>query len=434
MQLSRATRNAIGSHGPAPAPAATPGPGRGAASRKRRAAAPAPLAPAAARQRAARSQVSPAPSASPRRASAPPAAIADAARQYTGAFSGALNNLSEQQQRVADVASRRRADAERYAAYVMGQQGTVAAAAAKADQDALQNIQNVQGAAAANIQALEARQAAQNEAQGVGAPTAQMRAGLADDANRTQMLLGAAGTRQATLGNANVGRAQFLTAAAQANMLAHQRAISGDEFDQQSALGREKTGVLVTKTQESLASKRAQQAAAADVQQAMIDAESDAADRASREGIASAGLSTRERIEQAKIENQQLQGRANRRVRLKTAKAAGKAGGISPSEQRQRGDSAQGLIDQAAAATGRARELARDKPKIDLATREPIPGETRPGKTPTQVRAKLYEDYPGISAVAVEAAIDAAFPTNAKARKRNRALFKRELARRKRGQ
>ncbi len=436
MNLGKNTKIGIRRKAPAPSPkpASTPLRHSGGTTQRPSPQRPAPARTSPARAAAAREQsTASAPGARPR---SQPGAVASAARQYTGAFSGALNNLSEQEQRVADVANRRRADTERYSAYVMGQQGTIAAAAAQADQQALKNVQSVQGAAHANIQSLQTQQAAQNEAQGVGAPTAQMRAGLVDDANRTQMMLGAAGTRQATVGNANVGRAQFLQAAALANMNAHKRAISGEEFEQQSAIGREKTGVLTMKTQESLASKRAQQAAAAEIESARIDADTDAENRASRERIAGANISSRERLTEAQIANSALQGRANRRLRRKEAAAGGKGGGISPSEQRQRGDSARGLIDAAAQATGRARDLARSREAVDKNTGLVIEGERRPGKTPTQVRARLYEDYPGISAAAVEAAIDAAFPTygTPAQRKKRRARFEQELRRRKSGQ
>lgn len=432
MQLGNA--NISGGMKPVPQPASTPLRHRTSTdAAPRRSPAPRRSTPSpSVRKRAASAQARPAAPAEPRRAS--PQAVASAARQYTGAFSGALNNLSEQEQRVADVASRRRADAERYTAFVMGQQGTVAAAAASADQQALANIQSVQGATQSNMMAIQGGMQSQRAAQGLdGSVPYQQLAGVVDDQNRTQMLLGAAGTKQAVLGNANRGRAQFLQAAALANMNAHQRAISGEEFEQQSAIGREKTGVLTMKTQENLASRRAAAAAQADIESAQIGAESDAADRASRESIAGAGLASRESIAAANRENSALQGRANRRARLKAARAKGsKGGGVSAAETRQRGDSAASLIDEAAQATARARDLARAKPSIGADGR-PIEGEKRPGKTVAQTRARLYEDYPGISAVAVEAAIDAVFPQSAARRRRTRAQFKKELTRRKRG-
>lgn len=353
------------------------------------------VAPAdARRQQAARAAAAPAPAA--RRPA--PAAVATAAQRYTGAFSGALNNLDEQEQRVHDVASRRRADAEKYAAYVMGQQGTVAAAAATADQQAFDNIRNVQASTQYGLMEIQGNLSKQREAQGLGGPVpAQQLAGVVGDATRAQQLLGAAGTQQAVVGNANKGRAQFLAAAAQANMLAHQRAISGDEFEQSSAIGREKTGVLTTKTQETLASKRAAQAAAADVASAEIAAQSDAADRASRESIASSRNATSAEIANARISSSEQEGRKGRQARLKQARigAASRATAASKTSAKasaadKRRATEDGVKVRTAGAD--ARTLINSQiPVRDPKTGKPT-GKTRK-PTEAEVRAKMRDRY-----------------------------------------
>lgn len=336
---------------------------------------------------------------SPRRPSAPAApAVAEAARRNVGAFSGALNNLDDQQQRVNDVAARRSSDAAEYAAYVMGQQGTVAAAAAKADQQALANIQSVQGATQANLESIQGGLAGARAAQGIsGAVPSQQLAPVAGEATRIQQLLGAAGTQQAVIGNANVGRAQFLTAAAQANMLAHQRSIAGDAFNQTSEIGAKKTDVLMTKTQEALATKRAQQAAAAEIASAQIDAQNDAADRASREAIAADRTGASRDIAGARIASSERQGSLSRQARLKqtriqaNARIKGSKKGETPAQKAKR---EQQGVDVRTAGADANTLINAQIPVRDPKTGKPT-GKTRK-PTEAEVRAKIRDRYDDI--------------------------------------
>lgn len=263
--------------------------------------------------------------------------------RFTGIMAAPLNELSAAEQRARDVGARRQADAKQYAAYVMGQQGSIQAAAVKQDQAAARAHQGIQtGTNAANMQLQSAMQA-QRAAQGLDGPApAQQLAGMVDVSQRTNTILGGMGQHLNTRADANKGRASFLREAARANLLANQRAIAGDEFNQVSDIRREKVGLLGQKEQIISAERQAAAQAAADVQEAQIAAEQKAADRASREAIAQGATGTRLAIAQAQLENSALQGRANRRVRLKTAQLGAKAQGyVSPADQRRRNTSVQ---------------------------------------------------------------------------------------------
>src|SRR3954471_2334350 len=166
--------------------------------------------PAAAVKAVAAKQAAPKPA-----ATAPP--VQQAARRATGAYSGALNNLSDQQARVQAVGARRQADADKYAAYVMGQQGAIAAAAHKQDQETLGLDAAVQKATLDSQLKIGGQLTAQRATAGATGPVPlQQFSGLVDDQQRAQALLGAVTQQQADKTNTNAGKAQFLQAAAQA--------------------------------------------------------------------------------------------------------------------------------------------------------------------------------------------------------------------------
>ncbi len=332
------------------------------------------------------------------------AAVADAARQrYSGAYSGALNNLDDAEQRVAAVARRRQQDAQQYAAYVLGQQGSIAAASAAADQKSLDQHGAIQQAALQGSQALQqSLQDRRNEAAGVGRGTnaggggptpvpAQQLSGLVDEQTRTQQLLAASGGQQADAANTNQGRAAFLAAAAKQQLAANQRAIAGDEFDQTSGIRREKTGVLSAKTESTQADKRAAGAAAASIVEAQMRAQAAADDRASREAISSNSLLSRKEIAAAQISNAQLQGRANRRTRIKTAGITAAAGGyVTPAERRRRNVAISNVKDNLERATQRAGQLMSLAGKVDPSTGKPN------NITPDILRADIMRTNPDV--------------------------------------
>lgn len=272
-----------------------------------------------------------------------------AVRQYTGMMAAPLNELSAAEQRVRDVGARRQADAKQYAAYVMGQQGSIQAASTLNDERALAQTVAVQGAAAgANAKGLAALAAAR-QAQGISGPVpAQQLGGVVDEQARSNLLLASSSQRMADRTDTNRGKAGFLAAAAQQQMMANQRAIAGDEFNQTSSIRREKVGLLGQRDQMKAEQQNAKAAAAADIMEAQIRAAESAADRSSRESIANTQASSREAVAGANIElRRQLnesdqafdarQGRANRRVRLATSNTAAKAAGyVSPADQRRR--------------------------------------------------------------------------------------------------
>ncbi len=298
----------------------------------------------------------------PTTAAAPrPAAQRAAVEQYTGVMAAPLNELSSAEQRARDVAARRQSDAQQYAAYVMGQQGSIQAAAVKQDQAAAKAHAGIQtGTNAANMQ-LQAGLQAQRAAQGLtGAVPAQQLAGTVDAAQRTNTILGGMGQHLNTQADANQGRAAFLKVAAQQQLMANQRAIAGDEFNQVSDIRREKVGLLSQKEQLIAQQQQAEAAAAADIAEAEMRANDAAADRASRETIAAGATDTRRDIASAQLSNAQLQGRANRRVRLKAAEMGARANGyVSPADQRRRNTSVSKAEDMRAEAVRHAREAVK---------------------------------------------------------------------------
>lgn len=219
-----------------------------------------------------------------------------AQKAATGPYAAALNNNSEAEQRARDVASRRQSDNAAYTAYVMGQQGKLAAAGMAADQHAAQQTAGVQAATLQGNAGLGRGLQAARAAQGIaGTVPSQQVAGLADDAARQNLILGAATQRSVDRSGTNAGKAGFVQAAALANMNAHSRAIAGDEFDQTSRIRQERTGLLADEANATMQQRAAEAQAAADVRQAELAAQSRDADRASREDIAGAQLDARQR-------------------------------------------------------------------------------------------------------------------------------------------
>lgn len=261
-------------------------------------------------------------------------ALAQAAAKYTGAFSGALNELDAASQRNRDVAARRQADNAKYQAYVLGQQGSIAAAGQAADDKAIQQSGMVQAATAGFTGAIGKGMQSARAAQGIGGgvPLQQL-AGPADDATRLQGVLGAGTQQLADRANTNRGKAGFLAAAAQAALLANQRAIAGDEFQNESSIRRDKVDVLNQRTQSKITDRRQAASDAAAAQAAQAAAASDAADRASRESIAAASIGSRENIASANRAN----ARTLANIRAKDAggktTAAGRAARVKANAQ-----------------------------------------------------------------------------------------------------
>lgn len=318
-----------------------------------------------------------------------------AVQRYTGVMAAPLNELSDAEQRAHDVAARRQADAQQYASYVMGQQGAIQAAAIKQDQANMRAHQGIQtGTVAANMQLQGALQQ-QRAAQGIaGAVPAQQLNPLVDESVRTNTILGGMGQHLNTRADVNQGRAAFLKAAAQAQMMANQRGIAGDEFNQVSDIRREKVGVLGQREQVISSERQAAAQAAADVQEAKIRADEQAADRASRESIAQNAVGTRRDIASAQLQNSALQGRANRRVRLKTAALGARAQGyVSPADKRRRATS----VRKAETQRGAAVELATQAVKLG--------GVTNPRDVRAYLNSKMKGLPPEIQDYALAAAL-----------------------------
>lgn len=346
-------------------------------------------------------------------------AVRAAAKTYTGAYSGALNNLSEAEQRVHDVAARRSSDADQYQAYVLGKQGSIASAAQAADDKALADTGRVQAQTTAAQLAVQQGLQTSRAANGVaGAVPAQQLSGVSDQQLRTQALLGAARSQQADSANTNRGKAGFLAAAANAALLANKRAIAGDEFQQADAIGREKTGILVQKTEGARADKNAAAAAAADVARAQIAADQSAADRSSREAIASNSAATQADIANARINAAASEGVANRSTRVRTAEISAQGGSlggyVKPAELRRRRTAVSTVESQYDKGSARARTVSegskalgkpltpalirhaldRDFPKMPKEVRERIVAETfkrEPGRAPKGSAKKRYD-------------------------------------------
>lgn len=266
------------------------------------------------------------------------APVQQAARRETGAYSGALNNLSDQQARVQAVGARRQADADKYAAYVMGQQGAIAAAAHKQDQQTLGLDMAVQKATLDSQLKIGGQLTAQRAAAGGTGPVPlQQFSGLVDDQQRSQALLGAVTQQQADKTNTNAGKAGFLQAAAQAGLLANKRAIAGDQYNQESDIGRQRTDVLMRRTESAQADKRASASAAASAASAQLAHEDRMAALSQSAANADANRANSNAQLGARLDAQATQGRANRRVRLKTAATGAAAMGyVTPAEQKRR--------------------------------------------------------------------------------------------------
>lgn len=264
--------------------------------------------------------------------------VKQAAQKAASPYAAPLANLDAAAQRERDVAARRQADNQAYTAWTIGQQGKLAAIGQAADQHAMQQTAGVQAATLQGNAGLGRGLQAARQAQGItGTVPSQQVAGLADDAARQNLILGAATQRSADRSNTNVGKAGFVQAAAMANMNAHSRAIAGDEFDRTSAIRREKTGLLADEANATMQQRAAEAAARADVAKAEIAAASRDADRASREGIAGAQIDARQRENESDRDFRARQNRANRKVRLRTSQITAAAGGyVAPAEQKRR--------------------------------------------------------------------------------------------------
>lgn len=322
--------------------------------------------PAAAPKLAIKKAAAPAPT-----APAANPAIAAAAKQYSGAYSGALNNVSDQERRVRDVGARRQNDAKLYAAWVMGKQGAIQAASQAADDKSLQQHVGLQAATAIAQQRLQAGLQTQRDAQagagvgiqgnplaqagmgspygggpgagaavpggGAGAVPAQQLSPVVDAQTRTQSLLGNVGQQQADRANTNRGKAGFLAAAAQAQLAATQRGIEGDTFNQLTTLGGQKTDLLSRRTDAAMADRRARDAAASDAANAQLAHEDRLAAIQNTAAIAGSNQDLRRELSANELGVRQREGRANRRVRLKTsATGAAALGYVSPADQRRR--------------------------------------------------------------------------------------------------
>lgn len=272
------------------------------------------------------------------------AAKAQAPKPATGAYSGALNNISSQETANAAVAARRQADAKQYAAYVMGQQGSIAAAAHTADQAALGQTMGVAGATLGAQLKLQHGLQAQRAAQGLpGDVPAQQQAGLVSDQQTHQALLSALAGSQAARGNTNAGKAGFLAAATNASLLANQRGIAGDAFNQQQQLEGQKTNILMTKTQSAMADRRAQQAAMASAANAQLAHEDRLAALAQSGANAQLGATSRENVAAANASARATQGHLSRIASLKRSKisaaAVGTPGHVTLAQTKLRNDS-----------------------------------------------------------------------------------------------
>lgn len=308
------------------------------------------------------------------------AAKAQAPKPATGAYSGALNNISSQETANAAVAARRQADAKAYAAYVMGQQGSIAAAAHTADQAALGQTMGVAGATLGAQLKLQQGLQAQRAAQGLpGDVPAQQQAGLVSDQQTHQALLGALAGSQAARGNTNAGKAGFLAAATNANLLANQRGIAGDAFNQQQQLEGQKTNILMTKTQSAMADRRAQQAALASAANAQLAHEDRLAALAQSGANAQLGATSRENVAAANASARATQGHLSRIASLKRAKitstATGAGANVPPAQKAARQIRVQKLGDQVSSVAQLAHTLAGNGvSKQDVVTALTTPG------------------------------------------------------------
>lgn len=322
---------------------------------------------------------------------ASPAAHAPAAqaavKKYQGAYSGALNNLSEQQQRVRDVEARRQRDADQYAAFVMGAQGNIAAAAQRADQQNLAQTVAVQGnTLGRQLMLQKGLQSQRAAAGGDGLVPNQQFSGLVDDQQRTQALLGAVSQQASDTANTNRGKAGFLQAAAQAGLMANKRAIAGDAFNQESEIANQKTGILTQRTESIKNDKRA----AAQAEATAAAAAQDHADRmASLENaaaIAQGSQNTQRDIAGARIASAEKQGGLNRRVRLKTAATTAAAGGYAtPAEHRRRNTALKSIDTSIDQGKQRAAQLSGAAAKTGIVL------------TPALLRHALLKDNPKMS-------------------------------------
>lgn len=276
-------------------------------------------------------------------------------------YSAALANNSQAEQRARDVATRRQADNAAYTAFVMGAQGRLAAAGMGADQRAQQQTAGVQAATLQGNAGLGRGLQAARQAQGIqGTVPSQQVAGLADDAARQNLILGAATQRTADRSNTNAGKAGLVQAAALANMNAHSRAIAGDEFDQTSTIRRERTGLLADEANATMQQRAAEAAAAADIRQAELAAQSRDLDRASRESVAGAQIAARQLEGESDRDFRARQNRANRRVRLKTSKITASAGGyVDPAEAKKRGTAVSNIESMRDAAVSQAKQYVK---------------------------------------------------------------------------
>lgn len=291
-------------------------------------------------------------------------AMKTAAKRHTGVMAAPLNELQNAETRVRDTAARRQSDALQYNAFVLGQQGKLAAAAQQADRGAVQGTAAIQGMSAAANQGAQQRLQAARAAQGIGgAVPSQQMAGLVDDQQRSNLLMAATTQRAHDQANTNTGKAGFLAAAAQASHQAQTRAIAGQEFEQTSGIRREKVGLLGQKEQIIAQQRAAEEAARAEIARAQIEAEQRAADRASREAIASgnnavamAGVEARQMEGESDRAFQARQRSLDRRVRLRTSTTAAKAlGYVDPKERKARGQAVSQVQSQRDAAVAAAK-------------------------------------------------------------------------------
>lgn len=330
-------------------------------------------------QVAAKKAAAPAP-----RPAAPAAAVQQSAKRYSGAYSGALNSNADAENRAHAVAARRQADADKYAAFVMGQQGSVAAAAHRQDQQTLALDTATQGATLNSQLKLQQGLGDARAAQGINGPVPlQQRVGLVDDQQAGQALMGAVTQQQADKTNTNAGKAQFLQAAAQASLLANKRAIAGGEYKQVSDIQRERTGLLTTRTESAQADKRAAAQAASDAASAQLAHEDRMAALDNSASIAADNRANSNLQLDARLRSDATQGRANRRVRLKTAATTAAAGGfVTPTEQRRRTNLERATSSQVDSGKARADQLRQAAATTGIAL------------TPDLLRHALTKDDP----------------------------------------
>lgn len=351
-------------------------------------------------QVAAKQAAAPAP-----RAAAPAAAVQQTAKRYSGAYSGALNSNADAENRAHAVAARRQADADKYAAFVMGQQGAVAAAAHRQDQQTLALDGATQAATLNSQLKLQAGLGAGRQQQGITGPVPlQQSAGLVNDQQAGQALMGAVTQQQADKTNTNAGKAAFLQAAAQASLLANKRAIAGDEYNQVSDIQRERTGLLTTRTESAQADKRAAASAAADAANAQLAHEDRLAALDNSKSIANDNRQAASDNLNTRLDAAATQGHRNRVVRLKTAAVTAAAGGyVNPKEQQRRNQAV------SASGTSIANGKASAKQLVDLSKLPPVPGSAPVKLTPELVRHRLLKDNPKMPREEQDYIIAAAF-------------------------